>query len=225
MAICGATVPDKTATGDAFYGASICGQQYVDYFWYTYGFTGTGTTWQSGFGYEDCCNTDLPLARAFNGCYVLTYSATDYLNDDYAGACLNWARRYVRENIKTLSAKCDGPSGAVAQNPGGSGDIEVYKPFFYTKNAPGRAETLLHESRHCALPHNAKFPKGSTFGEGKDGADSNWAYNGAWMYGALYLWWYYAQGARTTSALRELARQRGNVVIDGAFAEHPGYSI
>src|SRR5678815_3340904 len=41
---------------------------------------------------------------------------------------------------------------------------------------------------------------------------------GAWMYGALYLWCYYATGARTTSALRERARQRGNVVIDNAFA-------
>ena len=121
MTICNATVPDKTATGDAFYGSSICNQQYVDYFWHTYGFAGTGTTWQNGFGYEDCCNTDLPLARTFNGCYVLTYSAQDYLNDNYAGACLNWARRYVREHIKTLSAKCDG-GGAVARNPGGSGD-------------------------------------------------------------------------------------------------------
>ena len=155
---------------------------------------------------------------------MLTYSAEDYLNDNYAGACLNWARRYVREHTVTLTAKCDG-DGAVARNKGRSGNIELYSPFFYTKNAPGRAETLLHESRHGALSHNAKFPKGSTFGEGKDGADSNWAYNGAWMYGALYLWWYFAQGARTTSAFRQLARQRANVVIDGAFAEHPGYSV
>jgi len=36
---------------------------------------------------------------------------------------------------------------------------------------------------------------------------------------------YYAQGARTTSALRQRARQRGNVVIDNAFASHPGFSI
>jgi hypothetical protein len=225
MAICDATVPDKAASGDAFYGSFICDQQYVDYFWFTYGFSGTGTTWQNGFGYEDCCNTDLPLARAFNGCYVLTYSASDYLNDDYSGACLNWARRYVRENIKSISASCGETGGPVARNPGGSGNIEVFSPFFYSKTAPGRAETLLHEARHGALSHNAKFPKGSTFGEGKDGADSNWAYNGAWMYGALYLWWYFAQGARTTSAIRELARQRANVVIDGAFAEHPGYSV
>lgn len=34
-----------------------------------------------------------------------------------------------------------------------------------------------------------------------------------------------AAGARTTSAMRERARQRGNLVIDNAFATHPGFSI
>jgi len=32
-------------------------------------------------------------------------------------------------------------------------------------------------------------------------------------------------GVRTTSAFRERARQRGNLVIDNAFATHPGFSI
>ena len=45
------------------------------------------------------------------------------------------------------------------------------------------------------------------------------------MYSALYLWWFYAAGARTTSAMKQRARQRGNLVIDNAFATHPGYSI
>ena len=218
MAICDATVPDRTATGDAFYGASICSQVYVDYFWDTYGFRGNTSHWTGGFGWEDCCNTTLPLARAFNACYALTYSADDYLNDDYAGACLNWARRYVREHIEDLRAAC-GDGTAIASYSGGT--VELNKGFFFSKNVPGRAETLVHS----ALSHNAKFPTGSTFGGVNSGADSNWAYNGSWMYGALYLWWYYAEGARTTSALRELARQRANVVIDGAFAEHPGYSV
>jgi hypothetical protein len=85
---------------------------------------------------------------------------------------------------------------------------------------------LIHESRHQGgKPHDANFPSGSVFGSGKSGADSSWDYEGAWMYGALYLWWYYAEGARTTSALRERARQRGNLVIDNAFATHPGFSI
>lgn len=222
MAICEATVPDKTASGDAFYGAHICDQVYVDYFWKTYGFSGNKSHWTGGFGWEKCCDTDLPLARAFNACYALTYSAENYLDDNYVGACLNWARRYVREHIEDLRAAC-GSGDFIAQYQGGT--VTLFRGFFYSKTAPGRAETLLHESRHAARGHNATFPKGSTFGEGKSGADSTWAYNGAWMYGALYLWWYFAQGARTTSALRQLARQRANVVIDGAFAEHPGHTV
>ncbi len=222
MVHCTYTVPDKAASGDNFYGASICNQVYVDYFWDTYGFQGNKTYWDDGFGWDDPCNTDQPLARAFNGCYALTYSASDYQNDAYTGACLNWARRYVREHIDDLRSKC-GDGTAIASYSGGT--VELYLGFFYSKNAPGRAETLLHESRHGARSHDAKFPAGSTFGAGKGGADSSWDYNGAWMYGALYLWWYYAQGARTTSALRQLARQRANVVIDGAFATHPGFSI
>ena len=55
--------------------------------------------------------------------------------------------------------------------------------------------------------------------------DSSWGYEGAWMYGALYLWWFYADGRRTTTALRRAARQRANLVIDNAFATHPGFTI
>ncbi len=224
MATCTYTVPDKSASGDNFYGAVICNQAYVDYFWNTYGFSGNKVYWDDGWGWDDCCNTSKPLARAFNGCYALTYSAQDYQNDSYSSAILNWGRRYVRENIDDLRCFC-GDGTAIARSKG-SGLIEVYLGFFYTKDVPGRAETLIHESRHQGgKPHDAKFPAGSTFGAGKSGADSTWDYEGAWMYGALYLWWYYAAGARTTSALRERARQRGNLVIDNAFATHPGYSI
>ena len=67
--------------------------------------------------------------------------------------------------------------------------IELYLGFFYSKDCPGRAETLIHESRHMGgKSHNANFPAGSVFGAGKSGADSSWGYEGAWMYGALYLW-------------------------------------
>ncbi len=170
MVHCTYTVPDKNASGDNFYGASICSQVYVDYFWRTYGFQGNKAYWDEGFGWDDPCNTDQPLARAFNGCYALTYSANDYQNDAYSGACLNWARRYVREHIDDLRSMC-GDGSAIASYSGGT--VELYLGFFYSKNAPGRAETLLHESRHSAKSHDAKFPAGSTFGAGKDGADSS----------------------------------------------------
>jgi len=224
MATCTYTVPDKDASGDNFYGPSICNQVYVDYFWNTYGFSGNKDYWDDGFGWEDPCNTDMPLARAFNGCYLLTYSADDYANDDYSGAMLNWGRRFVRDQIGDLRSKC-GDGSAIAAAFGGD-LVEVYLGFFYSKDVPGRAETLIHEARHLdGKGHNANFPAGSVFGAGQSGADSTWGYEGAWMYGALYLWWFYAAGTRTTSALRERARQRGNLVIDNAFATHPGFNI
>ncbi|MGA8054175.1 MAG: hypothetical protein WCA12_10020 [Burkholderiales bacterium] len=180
------------------------------------------------FGWEDACNTSKPLARAFNACYLLTYSAQDYQNESWNSPILNWGRRYVRNNIDDLRSKC-GDGSAIARSFSGAfvdDRVELYLGFFYSKDVPGRAETLLHEARHMGgKSHNANFPAGSVFGAGKSGADSSWSYEGAWMYGALYLWWFYAAGARTTSALRERARQRGNLVIDNAFATHPGFSI
>ena len=110
-----------------------------------------------------------------------------------------------------------GPSGFRLQLP------RIERPVIV---GIGRAETLLHEARHRGgKSHDATFPAGSVFGEGKSGADSTWGYEGAWMYGALYLWWFYADGRRTTTALRQAARQRANLVIDNAFATHPGFTI
>ena len=223
MATCTYTVPDKSASGDNLYGSVICNQAYISYFWNAYGFQGNKDYWDDGFGWEDACNTSKPLARAFNGCYLLTYSAQDYQNESWSSPILNWGRRYVRNNIDDLRSKC-GDGSAIARASGDT--VEVYLGFFYTKDVPGRAETLLHESRHAGgKSHNATFPAGSVFGAGKSGADSNWNFEGAWMYGALYLWWFYAAGARSTTAMRARARQRGNLVIDNAFATHPGFSI
>jgi len=224
MVHCEYTVPDKDSSGDNFYGQVICNQIHVDYFWNTYGFNGNKAYWQNGFGWEEPCNTDQPLARTFNACYLLTYSAEDYSNDDWNSPILNWGRKYVRNNIHNLISKC-GDGTAIATSFS-DGRVELYMGFFYSKDVPGRAETLLHEARHQGgKPHDANFPAGSVFGEGKSGADSSWEYEGAWMYGALYLWWFYAAGARTTSAMRQRARQRGNLVIDNAFARHPGFNI
>src|SRR5215216_7962987 len=177
LASCTYTVPDKSASGDNFYGAVICKQAYVDYFWNTYGFSGNKTYWDDGWGWDDCCNTSKPLARAFNGCYALTYSAQDYLNDSYSSAILNWGRRYVRENIDDLRSMCGDGSAIAAAFSGPFVDdrVELYLGFFYSISVPVRASTLIHEARHMGgKPHNANFPAGSVFGAGSSGADSNW---------------------------------------------------
>ncbi|ABM05007.1 hypothetical protein Ping_3320 [Psychromonas ingrahamii 37] len=227
MASCTYSVPNMNTSGDNLYGPHICYQPFIDYAWNVYGFSGNKNYWDDGFGWHDPCNSTKPLARAFNACWLLTYSANDYTNDSWSSPILNWGRRYVRNNIDDLRAKC-GDGSAIAASFSGffvNDRVELYLGFFYSKDVPGRAETLLHESRHQGgKSHNANFPSGSVFGSGS-GADSSWGYNGAWMYGALYLWWFFAAGARTTSAMRQRARQRGNLVIDNAFASHPGYSI
>lgn len=228
MANCTYTVPDMDASGDNYYGQFICDQTYISYFWKTYGMEGNKEYWDDGFGWEDPCNVRMPLGRMFNACYLLTYSAEDWGNDRYDTNILQWARRYVRENIEDVRSKCGDGSAAATAFWGWFTDdrVEIYLPFFYNSPVVERAATLLHESRHLGgKEHNAKFPPGSVFGEGEDGADSDWEYSGAWMYDTLYLWWFYAQGARTTSAQRQRARQVGNVQMDNAFAKHPGRSI
>ena len=156
MASCTYSVPDKNSTGDNFYGQFICKQVYVDYFWNTYGFNGNKNYWDDGFGWDDCCNTNQPLARTFNACYLLTYSADDYLNDNYDAPqnILQWGRRFVREKIDDLRSMC-GDGSAIAATFG-SDRTELYLGFFYTKDVPGRAETLCHEARHYDKPHRKK---------------------------------------------------------------------
>jgi hypothetical protein len=215
------TIPDKEISGDNLYGPRICDQPFVDWAWPAYKFN--SDYWRNGFGFDDVCNTDLPAARTLSGIWLLNYSAENYQDEEYSSSCLNWGCRYVREQARDLRAYC-GDGTAIAASLGGR--IELYLGCFYTKDVPGRAETLMHESRHeGGKPHDATFPSWSSFPVGATGADSSWGYEGAWMYGALYLWWFYAAGVRTTPAIRDAARVRAQFVIDNAFATHPGYVI
>ncbi len=228
MASCTYTVPDKNASGDDFYGQFICQQQYIDYFWNALRVRRQQGLLGRRLRLGGLLQHLKPLARTFNACYALTYSAQDWANESWNSPILNWGRRYVRNNIDDLQSKC-GDGSATARSFTGifvNDRVELYLGFFYSEDVPSRAGTLIHEARHQGgKGHNANFPAGSVFGAGKSGADSNWGYEGAWMYDALYLWWFFAAGARTTSAMRQRARQRGNLIIDNAFATHPGYSI
>ena len=167
------TIPDKATTGDNLYGPRSCWQEFIDWAWAAHGFQ--NDYWDDGFGYEDCCNTDLPLARTLNALWLLNYSSDDYWNEDWSNNILHWGRRFVREQIDDLRSKC-GDGSAIARSFGDH--VELYLGCFYNKDVAGRAETFVHESRHqSGRPHNANFPTGSVFGEGKSGADSTWDYH------------------------------------------------
>lgn len=113
---------------------------------------------------------------------------------------------------------------------GGGQNITLTLQFFYpagggNPDVISRAGTLIHEARHVGnKPHDADFPAGSVYGSG-GGADSSWGYEGAWMYNALYLWWFYAAGTRTNLAMRQAAKQRANTILANAFAATPGFVV
>jgi hypothetical protein len=231
MPVCGSTVPDKNVSGDNFYGPLICNDQLIAYFWTTYRFRELSPSeggWHGGWGYEQPCDTDLPLARTFVGLYLLTYSASDWQNDGYDKPIINYARRYVRENIDDLYARC-GDGSAIARSFHGlfvDTRIELYRGFWYDQSVVERASTFVHEARHIGgKSHNAQFPPWSVYGPGHDGADTNWEYDGAWTYEVSYLSWFYATGTGTTTAMKNLARQQGNLMIDNAFATRPSFHI
>jgi len=45
------------------------------------------------------------------------------------------------------------------------------------------------------------------------------------MFNALFLWWFYAAGTRTSLAMRQAAKQRANVILNNAFATSPGFVV
>ena len=214
MANCTVPAHDNNSSGDSLYGSRACWQAFVDWCWNTHSFN--YDSWHNGFGYDDCCNSDLPLSRTFAAFWLLNYSADDYNNDDYSNNMLHWGRHYVRDQMHDVTARCgDGTANATTFTGGSNSRVELYLPFFYQRDVVGRAATLVHESRHFGgKSHDANFPSWSAFPVGKSGADSSWDYQGAWMFDVLYLWWFYAAGARTTAALQQSAKQRGNFLLD-----------
>jgi hypothetical protein len=219
------TVPahDNVADGSSVYASALCNQELVNHWWST--FNMRQSDWDSGFGYDDCCNLDLPLGRTFAALYLLSYSAEDYARNtgDYSGNALRWAYPYTATEAERLEALCFKPGSTPNQWAAWAygSRIELYIPFFYNADVVSRASTLLHEARHNGgKSHNggSGCPRGAS-------CDTNWAYEGSNMYQVLYLWWFAVDGTRTTTAIKNMARNRARVVHNTAFNTNPGYNI
>jgi hypothetical protein len=106
MADCTYTVPDLTTSGDALYGPRICNQPFIDWAWKTYNFD--GDWWGDGWGYDDCCNNRKPLCRTFAAIWALTYSSEHVWTADHGSNMLEWAGRWVAEEMSNydLRARC-----------------------------------------------------------------------------------------------------------------------
>jgi hypothetical protein len=219
------TIPahNNATSGDNFYRPSTCNQAMSDQFWDHFDFD--RDDWDNGFGYEDVCNVDRPLLRTYNALYLLAYSAEDYAKNtgDFSGNALRWAYPYSATVTDELDARCgDGSANATSFTGAFVDDrVELYLGFFYGLSVAERAGTIVHESRHQGgKNHNG----GSGCPRGRS-CDTNWAYHGANMFHVLYLWWFAVDGTRTTTAMRDLARNRARIVHNTAFNTNPGFSI
>jgi hypothetical protein len=219
------TIPphDNVADGSSVYQDGLCNQERVNYWWSVYNMH--HDDWDAGFGYDDPCNLDLPLARTFAAMYLLTYSAEDYAThiDDFSGNALRWAHPYAATHSGDLQALCFKPGSSPGQWASWAyGDrIELYLPFFYGFDVVSRAATLLHESRH----NGGKNHDGGTGCPRAASCDTTWGYEGANMYEVLYLWWFGVDGTRTTSAIKDMSLNRARAVHNSAFNTNPGFNI
>lgn len=212
MASCTFNVPDLNATGDALYGPRICWQPFIDWAWDAFDFD--QGDWDDGFGYENVCDNTRPLSRTMSGIWCLTYSADDYRNESYDSNILQWGCRFARNAIDELDGRCG--SGSIAHTQWGpviDNKTELYLAYF-AQAVSLRAGTLVHEARHAdGKSHDSRDN------------DSSWGYNGAWRWQVCWLAWFALAGTRTSTAMKTLATQRANNIINSNFDTHPGFNV
>jgi len=218
---------NNSTSGDTFYGTKTCNQAMVNQFWNHFDFD--KGDWDDGFGFEAPCDLNRPLARTFNALYLLAYSAQNYATTtgDLSGNALRWGYPFAASNIDELDGRCgsgDKNSGARATTYHGAAvddRTELKWPFFYGENVVERAGTIVHEARHA----NGKSHNAGTSCPRKASCDSEWSYMGANSYHVLYLWWFYVDGTRTTTAMKNFAKTEAQYVIDYGFKTRPPYTI
>ncbi len=206
----------NAASGDSTFGP-LCTQSSINQHWADFDFD--KGDWDDGFGYDDPCNINQPLARTFNALNLLDFFGTSMPSG--SSNWLPWFYAFASSEIDELDARCDFGlcNGCTfARNHNGVDDwTRLYWPFFYSLNVPGRASTIVHEARHAdGLGHNggSGCPRGAS-------CDTTWGYNGANTFQVLYLWWVRAQGTGLTSAVRALAQARGNTILANGFNTRP----
>jgi hypothetical protein len=209
---------NNTTSGDSAFGA-LCTQASINQHWDDFDFD--KGDWDDGFGWDEACNINQPLARTFNALNLLDFFGTSMP----AGSSnwLPWFYAYSSDEIDELDAGCDfgqanGCTNARTWTGAQDNRTELYWPFYYATvmNVPARASTIVHEARHAGgKSHNCT---GCANG---GSCDSSWAYSGANYLQILYLWWVRAQGTGLTTAVRGMAQTRGNVLLGNRFCSGP----
>lgn len=205
---------NNVISGDAAFGG-LCNQSSINQHWDDFDFD--QGDWDNGFGYDQPCNINQPLARTFNALNLLDFFGTSMPSG--SSNWLPWFYAYASDETDELDALCDfgqpqGCTFATAFTGLQDNRTELYWPFYYNTamNVPSRAATIVHESRHAGgKSHNCENCSNG------GSCDTNWGYVGANYLEIMYLWWIRAQGTGLTSAVRQMAQTRGNVLLGNRF--------
>ena len=236
------TIPahDNNLEGDTFYGWRVCNQELINKFWRDFHFN--KGDWDEGFGYHNPCNINLPLNRTFSALWLLLYSSpnpTFFSTKDFGGDILRWAYNYSAREIDELDARCrknksSNPIASTFHGPNlwfiNDARTELYLPFFYNYSMVERAGTIVHEARHADGEHHSDCtcPRGASCDKNWPPNQSEWRKYGANVYQVMYLWLFADSAVNTTSAMKQRALDRANLIIDehhGGFCNPPGFHI
>lgn len=211
-----------------------CKQVFVNYWWSA--FSMDEADWDNGYGYEAPCDNVRPLARTFNGLYVLGYSSTGTpsCNTSQSNITL-WAQCWSASQIDELDGRCPSASlttgNAALTKHGDAIDnwTQLYWPFFYGMDVSVRAASIFHEARHASgCTHNGgtRCRRGSScdqsYGNGcKEPRSNGDPRQGSNEYEVNYLIWFAQTGWRATSSMKTAARNRANSVLQDGFEFDP----
>jgi hypothetical protein len=200
--------------------AHACASGWIPHWWAEYGFASNASYWDDGFGSDNWCNEDKPLGRTMNALYLLKFSFSPP-NDwgDLSGNFIQWGYPYAGAQFvdaNDMEAFCGDFSGGKPIQYASTHDswpedhFEWFMGFFYLENPVERASSLFHESIHRGTGKSHDCQDG--------GADTSWAFHGAYYYGVEWLISYYLHAnTNTNSSYKTWAAQNANSRIGNKF--------
>ena len=169
--------------------------------------------WDDGFGWNDACNNQLPMARTLNAIYLMA-------------ATTEWWYVWTAGKISDLRAKCFYGDDSTNKSTKAAyfhdiwRGVELYYPFFFDWNAVRKASVLVHETRHYDERHDAD--DGSCTDSGS--CDNSWYTNGSNTFEVNFLADFFCSEADlTTPTMRSYAMHRADYLLTNKFANLPGF--